>query len=221
MGAAAVAPSSFHLPIEFDLAATFLMAMTGVWAAGRRDYDAVGAFTMAFVSGVGGGLLRDSIFLSTPPAAMLDARYLAAVAAAVLVGGLTQGLARRFDRLMAYVDALALGVYAIFGTDKAIAHHLAPLGAVIVGMCNAVGGGLLRDVLVREEPLMFKPGQLYVIAALVGCTVFVALLHAHVLSREGAAWTAIGVTVVLRLLAIRLNWTTVPFRRWGRGKEPD
>ena len=99
--------ASFLLPIEFDLAATFLMAMTGIWAASRRGYDIVGAFVLAFVSGVGGGLLRDSIFLSQPPAVMQDPRYLVAVLAAVAVGVMFHRLALRFERLTAYVDAIA------------------------------------------------------------------------------------------------------------------
>src|SRR5262249_995841 len=141
--------------------ATFLMAMTGVWAASRRGYDAVGAFALALVSGVGGGLLRDCVFLNQSPAMLEDPRYLVAVLAAVLIGGAAQRLAHRVESLIAYVDALAIGVYAVVGSDKAMAAHLALMGATLVGMCNAVGGGLLRDVLVREEPLMFKPGQLY------------------------------------------------------------
>ena len=84
--------TSFLLPIEFDLAATFLMAMTGVWAASRRGYDVIGAFTLAFVSGVGGGLLRDSVFLSQPPAVMQNPLYLFAVLAAVVIGVLFTAL---------------------------------------------------------------------------------------------------------------------------------
>ena len=168
--------TSFLLPIEFDLAATFLMAMTGVWAASRRGYDVIGAFTLAFVSGVGGGLLRDSVFLSQPPAVMQNPLYLFAVLAAVLIGVLFYRAALRFERLMAYVDAIALAVYAVVGADKALAAGYAPMGAVLIGMTNAVGGGLLRDILVREEPLLFKPGQFYVLAALGGCVLFVVLL---------------------------------------------
>jgi uncharacterized membrane protein YeiH len=206
--------ATFLLPIHFDLAATFLMAMTGVWAASRRGYDAVGAFTLAFVSGVGGGLLRDSIFLAKTPAVMQDSRYLMAVLAAVLVAGALQRVALRFERLMAYVDAVAIGVYAVVGADKALVAGIAPLGAVVIGMVNATGGGLIRDILVREEPLMFKPGQLYVFAALGGVIVFVVLLTSHrYASQEGAA-IAILVTVLLRLLAIRLNWTTTPVTSW-------
>ena len=131
--------TSFLLPIEFDLAATFLMAMTGVWAASRRGYDVIGAFTLAFVSGVGGGLLRDSVFLSQPPAVMQNPLYLFAVLAAVLIGVLFYRAALRFERLMAYVDAIALAVYAVVGADKALAAGYAPVGAVLIGMTNAVG----------------------------------------------------------------------------------
>ena len=96
-----MATTSFLLPIEFDLAATFLMAMTGVWAASRRGYDVIGAFTLAFVSGVGGGLLRDSVFLSQPPAVMQNPFYLFAVLAAVVIGVLLYRAALRFERLLA------------------------------------------------------------------------------------------------------------------------
>src|SRR5262245_3813916 len=192
------------------------MAMTGVWAASRRGYDAVGAFTLAFVSGVGGGLLRDSIFLVQPPAIMQDPRYLAAVLAAVLVGGVLQSVALRFERLMAYVDALAIGVYAVVGASKALVAGIPFLGAVVIGMVNAVGGGLIRDILTREEPLMFKPGQLYVFAALGGLLLFLVLARRYHYGVQEAAWIGILATVLLRLLAIRFNWTTVPVSEWER-----
>ena len=202
------------LPIEFELAATFLMAMTGVWAAGRRGYDVVGAFTLAFVSGVGGGLLRDSIFLSQPPAVMQNGLFLVAVLAAFVVGVLFHRLSLRFERLMAYVDALALAVYAVVGADKAMVAGISLVGAVVIGMTNAVGGGLVRDIFVREEPLLFKPGQFYVLAALGGCSLFVALRYYN-LPVEKAAVASICVTLLLRLLAIRFNWTTSPFSEWS------
>jgi uncharacterized membrane protein YeiH len=205
----------FILPIQFDLTATFLMAMTGVWAASRRGYDVVGAFTLAFVSGVGGGLLRDSIFLSQPPAVMQDRRYLFAILVAVVAGALLHRLALRFERLIAYVDAIAMGVYAVVGADKALAAGISSVGSVVIGMTNAVGGGLLRDVLVRDEPLLFKPGQFYVLAALGGCVLFVALLHQGI-AVERAAIASICTTLLLRLLAIRFNWKTGPVDEWSQ-----
>jgi uncharacterized membrane protein YeiH len=81
-------------------------------------------------------------------------------------------------------------------------------------MCNAVGGGMLRDVLTREVPLMFKPGQLYALAAFAGCMVFLVLQSAYRLPVQDAAWIAIAATLLLRVLAIRFNWTTRPFSNW-------
>ena len=207
------------LPIEFDLAATFLMAMTGVWVASRRGYDILGALTLAFVSGVGGGLLRDSVFLSVPPAVMQNPVYLPAVLAAVVVGVLFHRFAERFGRLIAYVDAIALAVYAVVGADKAMVAGTAPLGAVLIGMTNAVGGGLLRDILVREEPLLFKPGQFYVLAALGGCMLFVGLDYYDVPLKKAAA-ASICTTLLLRLLAIRFNWKTLAVAEWRKPSRP-
>lgn len=211
--------STSFLPIEFDLAATFLMAMTGVWVASRRGYDILGALTLAFVSGVGGGLLRDSVFLSVPPAVMQNPVYLAAVLAAVVVGVLFDRFAERFGRLVAYVDAIALAVYAVVGADKALVAGTAPLAAVLIGMTNAVGGGLLRDILVREEPLLFKPGQFYVLAALGGCVLFVALEY-YAVPLEKAAAASICTTLLLRLLAIRFRWKTLAVAEWRKPPRP-
>ncbi|HKW37598.1 MAG TPA: TRIC cation channel family protein [Burkholderiales bacterium] len=210
----------FLLPIEFDLAATFLMALTGVWVASRRGYDLVGAFMLAFVTGVGGGLLRDAVFIKQVPLVMQDARYLWAVAAAVVAGTLTHRLAERFERSIAYVDALAIGVYGVVGANKAMIAGIAPVSALLVGMCNAVGGGMLRDVLVRDEPLVFKPGQLYALAALGGCVLFVVLSYYYGVDTNHAAWISITATLVLRLLAIRFNWATTSLRHWG-GRSDD
>ena len=215
----------FLLPIEFELAATFLMAMTGVWAATRRGYDVVGAFTLAFASGVGGGLLRDSIFLSQPPAVMQNALFLVAVLAALAIGVLFHRLSLRFERLMAYVDAIALAVYAVVGADKALVAGISPVGAVLIGLTNAVGGGLLRDIFVRDEPLLFKPGQFYVLAAVGGCVLFVVLRY-YGLPVQQSAIASICVTLLLRLLAIRFNWQTFAVTEWPPsprmpGIEPD
>jgi uncharacterized membrane protein YeiH len=210
---------AFQLPIWFDLGAVFLLALTGVWAAGRRGYDIIGAFVMAFVTGVGGGLLRDAVFLQEIPLVMRDVRYLWAVIAAVLVGILTQRLADRFDQFIGYVDATATGAYGVYGANKALLAGLPPEAALLVGVCNAVGGGLVRDVLVREEPVLLKPGTLFAIAALAGCVCFVALSYRYGFETESAAWIAILLTLLIRIFAVRFNWTTKAIGRLVRRRD--
>lgn len=199
---------SFLLPIEFDLAATFLAAMAATWAATRRGYDVVGLCVIAFVGSVGGGLLRDSVFIRQVPVIMQHSEYLWTILLAVLVGMLTYRYAERFADLFAYTDALALGVYGIYGANRALIAGLSPEGAVIVGVCNAVGGGLMRDILAREEPILLKPGQLYTLAALAGIAMFIVLSHVYGIDTFQAAWISIFVIALLRLLAIRFNWVT-------------
>lgn len=206
----------FQLPIYFDLAAVFLFALTGVWAAARRGYDVVGAFILAFATGVGGGLLRDAVFLQEVPLVMQDTRYLWAILAALVVGGVVERFAGGLEQVFNYVDAAATGAYGVYGVNKALLAGLPPETALLVGVCNAVGGGLIRDVVVREEPVLLKPGQFYAIAALVGCIGFVVLTYYYGLEVERSAWVAILVTVLIRMLSLHFNWTTRAFGRWRK-----
>jgi uncharacterized membrane protein YeiH len=96
-----------------------------------------------------------------------------------------------------------------------------PAAALLVGMCNAVGGGLIRDILVREEPMLLKPGQLFAIAAFVGCPCFVLLSYKYGVDTEHAAWIAIFITLLIRVLAVRFNWTTRAFGWWRARRDDD
>ena len=201
----------FELPVAFDLAATFAFALSGALAAIRRRYDIVGVFFLALISGLGGGLLRDGLFIqSGPPAALLDARYIEIVTIAAGVGILLRERVQRFGRVIATIDALGLGAYAAFGTQKALASGLAIPAAMLIGVLNAAGGGILRDVLTREEPLVFKPGQFYVLVAFFGTVVFVVAGAVLELSAETSALLAIAATFVIRTLTVWLNWHTKP-----------
>ena len=94
------------------------------------------------------------------------------------------------------------------GASKAIDAGLAIPACIVVGVVNAVGGGLIRDVLVREEPLMLKPGQFYAIASLLGVSCYALLTRFSQVPLVGSAVTAIAITFVLRLLAIFFDWKT-------------
>ena len=201
--------AQFTLPIYIDLSATCLYAMTGALLAIRRHYDVVGLFVLALVSGVGGGLIRDGIFIQHgPPIAMSDGRYLLVVIIGCIAAALFRAYIDRLQTAFLFADALGLGCYAVVGVEHALNAQLPAITAVMIGVITACGGGLLRDVLVRDEPLLFKPGQLYVLAALIGASLFSLLLfHARV-SVATAALVAIGCCFVFRMLAIAFNWKT-------------
>jgi len=97
------------------------------------------------------------------------------------------------------LDAVGLGTYSVVGVAKALAAGLSVPAAVLVGVINACGGGLLRDVITREEPLLFKPGQFYAVASLLGCGVFVIITRCTTLGASRSALIAIGGTFVFRV----------------------
>jgi uncharacterized membrane protein YeiH len=199
----------FQLPLAVDLGAVALFAATGAMVARQKRYDLVGAAVLALVTGLGGALLRDGLFLQAgAPAALQDGRYLAAVLAGALVGVLFAGLLHRLRLAILIADAVGLGLYGVYGAQKALLADLPILSAVLVGTVNAVGGGILRDVLVREEPLIFKSGQFYALAAMAGCAVFALLDVTLAQPTPLAAGAGVAVTLGLRLGSIRLGWRT-------------
>jgi uncharacterized membrane protein YeiH len=204
-----VIQDAFRIPIAFDLCATFIFGITGALVALRRGYDIIGLFALAFVSGVGGGLLRDGLFIQQgPPAVTTDGRYIVVILLSGVVGLFFQNWVNRLTKWIAFLDALGLGAYAVVGVEKSLAAGLSVAAAVLVGVINAVGGGLLRDLLVRDEPLLLKPGQFYALAAFAGCLLFVFLSLYLRMPAPRAGLVTVAATFVFRVLAIQFNWRT-------------
>jgi uncharacterized membrane protein YeiH len=197
------------LPVAIDLGATFLFSITGAMVAIRRYYDVIGVFVLALATGLGGGLLRDGLFIqSGPPAAMRSSSYMFAVLAGSVVAILFFQHVERLSKPFLIFDALGTGAYGVVGASKAFEAGLAVPACIFVGVINAVGGGLIRDVLVREEPLMFKPGQFYIIASLLGVSGFMLSAVFFRFPLVPSAISAIAITFVFRLLAIFFDWKT-------------
>jgi uncharacterized membrane protein YeiH len=195
----------------FDLVAVFLFAVTGSIAAIEKKYDFVGTLILAFFSSVGGGLIRDAIFIqSGPPKAVTDSKYLIVILFAFVISLVFHHKLKKMRRTILLVDAVGLGAYGVVGAQAALLEGLVPLAAVLVGVFNATGAGLIRDVLMREEPVIFKPGQYYAGAAIAGCCIFVVLGQLAGTDATLAAITAIAVTFLIRLLSVKFNWQTRP-----------
>jgi len=209
----AVHPDEFQLPLYFDLGATLLVGLSGALLAARRGYDPVGLFMVALATGVGGGLLRDGLFLQQgPPVCVQDGRYLLVVVIASVCGYFFAAALDKIRVLLFVVDAIGLGTYAVVGVQKSLALGLGVGAASFIGVINAVGGGLLRDVLVREEPLLFKPGEYYALVAGAGASLFCLLTVVLAWPASRAAAVTIAVTFALRVVSHRYGWTTPPAR---------
>jgi uncharacterized membrane protein YeiH len=167
---------------------------------------------LALASGIGGGLIRDAVFIKGfgPTPLLADPRYILVVVGATVFGALFGGRVKHLHRLIAVLDALGLGAYAAFGTQKALNADLAVPAAILVGVINAAGGGLLRDIITREEPLVFKPGQFYILTAFGGSVAFVFLTIYLEMPATKAGLVAIVLTFAFRALTIAFNWRTTP-----------
>jgi len=192
------------LLLVLDLAGTFAFALNGALTAVRRvRIDIVGVLTLATITAIGGGVLRDLLLGAVPPATFSDWRYLAVAAAG---GLLAFFLSRRLDRLalpIELLDAAGLALFAVTGALKALAYGLGPGQAIILGGVTAVGGGTIRDVLIRRVPDVLHRG-LYATPALIGAAVVVA---AQLVGWEGAP-VAIGAALlcfVIRTVALRYH----------------
>lgn len=201
----------FQIPIAFTLLAFFTFGITGALAGLRRGYDYVGVLALATIAACGGGLIRDGLLISTgPPAIVTDERYLLVILAGALLTTFLHRYVHRLNKLIAVVDALGLGAFAVQGVQRCLDAGLGIPAAILGGTITAVGGGLLRDILVREEPLLFRPGQFYALVAIGGCCLFLLLTKGAGRSPKEAALVTIVLVSVVRLLAIRFNWQTSP-----------
>jgi len=209
---------SYLLPVFFDLFAVFLFAFSGSIKAIEKGYDFIGVFIVAMVTSTGGSLIRDTLLQNGVPAPLLDYRYLLCVFLAGIVAMVLYRHSKHFTLLINVIDAISLGMYAVFGTQKAIVLGLSIFSAFIIGFINAVGGGLLRDILMKEESHFFKPGQYYAVNSILAITVFILLGTVCGLHAETAATIAIILASGLRYLAVKFDLQTKAVNQWRFNK---
>jgi uncharacterized membrane protein YeiH len=201
------------LYLWLNLVGVFVFGLSGGLAAVRARLDIFGVLVLAAVVGLAGGIVRD-LLIGAPPATFRDSRYLAAVGAAGLVCFFFGPLVGRLQRGVLVFDAMGLAVFCVIGASKGLAYDLGPVQATLLGAITGIGGGMLRDVLLGEVPVVLRH-ELYATPALAGAAI-VAVADAA--GSTSDVWLGVGAAVclVLRLIGLRygINAPTPPAGRW-------
>lgn len=193
--------------LVLELAGTFVFALSGAAAGIKHRLDMSGVLVVSCATATAGGITRDVLIGAVPPVALRDWRYLGiAVFAGLLVFFSSPRPERRqkLRNLVLTFDAAGLALFAVSGTQTALGYGLNPAMSALLGMLTAIGGGMLRDVLVSDIPVVLH-SDLYAVAALAGAIVVVA---GHLLSAPPIASAVAGATVCfgIRLLALWRGW---------------
>jgi uncharacterized membrane protein YeiH len=188
-----------------DLIGTAAFAASGAWAGVRRQMDLFGVLVLGVVTAVGGGTLRDLLHGDVPPFSLKDETYIYLALIISLAVFVMRHQFKAFERPLLYLDAIGLGTFVVIGTTKALEFGLGTLGAVLMGVMTGTAGGVIRDVLSNQVPLILRK-EIYASACIAGSLLLVVLIHSGV-TRPASALVAAGTVIVVRLLAIHFNWS--------------
>jgi uncharacterized membrane protein YeiH len=181
-----------------------VFASSGTLVAIRKGFDLFGIATLGVLTGVGGGLVRDLFLGVHPPASIQHWPNITVALAATAVATLTAKHVIRFSHIVLPLDAIGMGFFATSGAAFAVDHGASWFAAVLIGMTTAIGGGIIRDVLVREIPMLMRPADLYAVPALIGATAYA------VIDYFGPQWVGLVVgsvlATVLRLAGLVFHW---------------
>lgn len=221
--------SSSGLQLALDLIGVFVFALSGALVGVRKQLDLLGVAVLAVVAGLGGGIIRDVFLGDLPPVGISDWRLLTAALTAGLIvfalhgrlmevrerGTRTRVRLGLITRLVRVLDAAGLAVFSVGGALKAISFGAPPLAAVVIGTISAIGGGVLRDVLVREVPEVLRR-ELYAVPALIGAGSVVVAFSLGYLA-TWLVWASVILVFVIRMVAVLLDLNAPkPFRTGDR-----
>lgn len=182
---------------------TFAFAISGVRMASTKKFDLFGAFAIGFVTAIGGGTLRD-LFIGVPPFWMLNPVYLWATLLALLFVMLFKNKVVRLQYTFFLFDSIGLGLFVVVGTEKTLAMGFAPWAAVIMGTITGSFGGMLRDILITQIPLIFRK-EIYALACVIGA-IFFTVGYALDLNMVVNEVATASIVIVTRILAVKFHW---------------
>jgi uncharacterized membrane protein YeiH len=203
---------------EFSAVAVF--AVTGALVASRKEMDIFGFALLATVTGIGGGTVRDLMLGRLPVFWVVEPSFVAVCLVVSTVVYFTAHIPQSRYRVLLWLDAAGLGLVAVLGAERGLAAGAGDFIATVMGVITAVFGGIIRDVLGGESPVILRK-EIYVIPALIGAAAFVALEHAG-WERWATLTTGALACFVVRGLAIQYRWALPTYRsRPGRDFPPE
>ena len=197
-----------RLVTAIELVAVIAAAFSGFAEARKKGMDVVGVFTVAFVTAFGGGTLRD-LLLDRRPFFWVDHyEYVIIILVLTILVTPAMRIAHRLVPNWAFVtaDAIGLGFFSIAGMALAVQADMPWIIAAMLGVVTGVFGGVLRDVILNEVPMVLRDGKPYALASFLGCGAYSLMLSAG-LPLPIALWSAAGFIVVVRMVAWRQDWT--------------
>jgi uncharacterized membrane protein YeiH len=207
--------SVFEIPFAIEMTAVSFGALSGALHATRKGMDPVGVFTIAIVTSVGGGIIRDVLIQGRVPVFLTSPTYLLIAAFAAVVGVVFARVVRAALPVMSVVDTLLIGVWVVLGAERALYADLPLASAALLGVLTAAGGGIIRDLLCKDVPAIIQPGEWYAAAAIGASVVFVSLIAAGVVL-EVAEVATIATAAGLRVLSLWRGWRTpTAYDVWG------
>lgn len=200
-----------YIPFWFELTATIVYAISGALSASRAQYDLLGTVVLATIVGLFGGVMRDILLQNYGIYAFQRPALIIACCICGIVVFYFGRLVTYLDFVSDMVDTVGLGLWAVVGTGKALSAGLGIAPAVIMGLLTAIGGGIVRDVLMNKPVAAFQPSSYYASAAVVGSVVFALMRTYHVLDQWSAV-ICVVLIVAIRLGSVVFGWQTRPSR---------
>lgn len=197
--------SATTLLLVLDLVGIAVFGVSGALTGVGKSLDLFGVLFLSVVTALGGGFLRDALIGATPAAALTDGRYLLVPVVVGLIVFYVHPTMTRLTRVFLLVDAAGLGLFAVAGTRKALDFGVPAVGACGIGLLTAIGGGLIRDVLVREIPTVLHR-EIYATAALLA-TIVVVVGDKADLNNVATAAVAIASAFLLRVISRWKQWS--------------
>ncbi|WP_230409703.1 trimeric intracellular cation channel family protein [Undibacterium fentianense] len=190
-----------------EVVGVFVFASSGLVEARRKKMDLVGVFTVAFITAFGGGTVRDILLDRRPLFWIENYEYptLIFVFCALVSPFFRQLRQVVTERVILYADALGLGLFSVGGASLAFGMKMPLFVCVMMGVITGIFGGVLRDIICNEIPMVFRRGQLYATCAFLGCWIYL-VLALYGASEIIAVVSGIAVTLILRLFAVRYDW---------------